>query len=80
MQAIWEENRKLVYNLGDVKIVEVSEEKDIGMTFDQQLSFGINASKVVQRQTRGYGLQTGTFLQLEIKLIINSSPRPIITD
>ena len=39
-------NRKADYNLGGVKIVEVSEEKDLGVTFDQQLSFDINASKV----------------------------------
>ena len=39
-------NRKADYNLGGVKIVEVSEEKHLGVTFDQQLSFDINASKV----------------------------------
>ena len=33
-------NRKADYNLGGVKLVEVSEEKDRGVTFDQQLSFG----------------------------------------
>ena len=40
-------HRKADYNLGGVKIVEVSEEKDLGVTFDQQLSFDINTSKVV---------------------------------
>ena len=28
-------NRKADYNLGGVQIVEVSEEKDLGVTFDQ---------------------------------------------
>ena len=37
-------NRKSDYNLGGVQIVEVTEEKDLGVTFDQQLSFGTNAS------------------------------------
>ena len=40
-------NRKADYNPGGVKIVEVSEEKDLGVTFDQQLSFSTNASTVV---------------------------------
>ena len=39
--------RKAEYNLGGIKIMEVTEEKDLGVTFDQQLSFGTNASKVV---------------------------------
>ena len=48
-------NRKADYNLGGVKIVEVSE-KDLGVTFDQQLSFDINASKVVAGANSRLGL------------------------
>ena len=39
---------KADYNFGGVKIVEMSEEKDLAVIFDQQLSFGTNASKVVK--------------------------------
>ena len=49
-------NRKADYNHGGVKIVEMSEEKDRGVTFDQQLSFGINASKVVAGANSRLGL------------------------
>ena len=44
------------YNRGGVKIMEVGEEKDIGVTFDQQLSFGRPLPiqvKLSQRKTRG---------------------------
>ena len=44
--ALWE----------DVNIKEVSEEKDLGVTFDQQLSFGTNASKVVAAANSRLGL------------------------
>ena len=49
-------NRKADYNLGGVQIVEVNEEKDLGVTFDQQLSFGTNASKVVAAANSTLGL------------------------
>ena len=45
-------NRKADYKLGGVKVVEVSEEKDRGVIFDQQLSFDISASKVVAGANR----------------------------
>ena len=38
----WKTNRKSEYTIGGggVKIVEVREDKDLGVTFDQQLCFG----------------------------------------
>ena len=67
-------NRKADYNLGGVKIVEVSEEKDLGVTFDQQLSFDINASKVVAGTNSRLGLinrhlETKPFMNLYKTLI-----------
>ena len=52
----WTTNRKSEYHLGGVKIVEVSEEKDRVVTFDPQLSFGTNPSKVVVPANSRLGL------------------------
>ena len=49
-------NQKADYNLGGVKIVEVSEEKDLGVTFDQQLNCGTNACKVLAAANSRLGL------------------------
>ena len=49
-------NQKADYNLGGVNIKEVSDEKDLGVTFDQQLSFGTNASKIVAAANSRLGL------------------------
>ena len=67
-------NRKADYNLGGVKIVEVSEEKDLGVTFDQQLSFDINTSKVVAGANSRLGLinrhlETKPFMNLYKTLV-----------
>ena len=59
--------KQINYNLGGVKIVEVSEEKDLGVTFDQQLSFDINASKVVAGANSRLGLINRPFRHLETK-------------
>ena len=59
-------NRKADYNLGGVKIVEVSEEKDQDVTFDQQLSFGTNASKVVAAANSMLGLINRHFRHIEL--------------
>ena len=56
-------NRKADYNLGGVQIVEVGEEKDLGVTFDQQLSFGTNASKIVAAENSTLGLIKRHFRQ-----------------
>ena len=64
-------NRKADYNLGGVQIVEVSEEKDLGVTFDQQLSFGTNASKVVAAANSTLGLINRHFRHIETKPFIN---------
>ena len=64
-------NRKADYNLGGVKIMEVSEEKDIGVTFDQQLSFGTNASKVVAAANSTLGLINRHFRHIETKPFMN---------
>ena len=64
-------NRKADYNLGGVKIVEMSEEKDRGVTFDQQLSFGINASKVVAGANSRLGLINRHFRHIETKPFMN---------
>ena len=61
-------NRKADYNIGGVKIVEVSEEKDIGVTFDQQLSFDINASKIVAGANSRH-LETKQFMNLYKTLV-----------
>ena len=58
-------NRKAHYNLGGVQIVEVSEEKDLGVTFDQQLSFGTNASKVVVAANSTLGFINRHFRHIE---------------
>ena len=60
-------NRKADYSLGVVKIVEVSEENDLGVTFDQQLSFDINTSKVVAGANSRLGLINRHFRHLETK-------------
>ena len=59
-------NRKADYNLGGVQIVEVSE-KDLGVTFDQQLSFDINASKVVAGANSRLGLINRHFRHTDVK-------------
>ena len=64
-------NRKADYSLGGVKIVEVSEEKDLGVTFDQQLSFDINTSKVVAGANSRLGLINRHFMHLETKPFTN---------
>ena len=64
-------NRKADYNLGGVQIVEVSEEKDLGVTFDQQLSFGTNASKVVAAANSTLGLIHRHFRHIETKPFMN---------
>ncbi len=64
-------NRKADYNLGGVQIVEVSEEKDLGVTFDQQLSFGTNASKVVAAANSTLGLINRHFRHIETKPFMN---------
>ena len=64
-------NRKADYNLGGVKIVEVSEEKDLGVTFDQQLSFDINTSIVVAGANSRLGLINRPFGHLETKPFMN---------
>ena len=64
-------NRKADYNLGGVQIVEVSEEKDLGVTFDQQLSFGTNASKVVAAANSTLGLINRHFRYIETKPFVN---------
>ena len=62
-------NLKADYNIGGV--VEVSEEKDLGVTFDQQLSFDINASKVVAGANSRLGLINRHFGHLETKPFMN---------
>ena len=64
-------NRKADYNLGGVNIKEVSEEKDLGVTFDQQLSFGTNASKVVAAANSRLGLINRHFKHLATKPFMN---------
>ena len=64
-------NRKADYNLSGVKIVEVSEEKDLGVTFDQQLSFDINGSKVVAGANSRLWLINRHFRHLETKPFMN---------
>ena len=64
-------NRKADYNLGGVNIKEVSEEKDLGVTFDQQLSFGTNASKVVAAANSRLGLINRHFRHLDTKPFMN---------
>ena len=64
-------NRKADYNLGGVQIVDVSEEKDLGETFDQQLSFGTNASKVVAAANSTLGLINRHFKHNETKPFMN---------
>ena len=51
--------------------MEVSEEKDLGVTFDQQLSFGINAIKVVGVENSRLGLINRHFRHIEIKPFMN---------
>ena len=60
-------NRKADYNLGGVKSLEVSEEKDLGVTFDQQLSFDINTSTVVAGANSRLGLINRHSRHLETK-------------
>ena len=51
--------------------MEVSEEKDLGVTFDQQLSFGTNASKVVVAANSWLGLIHMHVRHIETKPFIN---------
>ena len=64
-------NRKADYNLGGVNIKEVSEEKDLGVTFDQQFSFGTNASKVVAAANSRLGQINRHFRHLDTKPFMN---------
>ena len=64
-------NRKAYYNLRWVQIVEVSEEKDLGVTLDQQLSFGTNASKVGAEANSTLGLINRHFRHNETKPLMN---------
>ena len=64
-------NRKADYKLRGVKIVEVSEETDLGVTFDEQLSFGISASKVVAGANSRLGLIKRHFRRIETKPFMN---------
>ena len=63
--------RKAEYNLGGINIMELTEEKDIGVTFDQQLSFGTNASKVVAAENSRLGFINRHFGHNETKTFIN---------
>ena len=49
----------------------MSEEKDLGVTFDQQLSFGTNASKVVAAANSRLGLINRHFRHLDTKPFMN---------
>ena len=49
----------------------VSEEKDLGVTFYQQLSFGVNASKVVAAANSRLGLINMYVRHIETKPFIN---------
>ena len=51
--------------------MEMSEEKDIGVAFDQQLSFGTNASKVVVAAKSRLGLMNRHFRHIETKPFMN---------
>ena len=51
--------------------MEVSEEKDLGVTFDQQLSFGTNASKVVAAANSRLGLINRHFRHMDTKPVMN---------
>ena len=64
-------NRLADYDIGGVKIVEVSEEKGFVVTFDQQLSFGTNASKVVAGANSRLGLINRHFRHIETKQFMN---------
>ena len=64
-------NRKADYNLGGVNIKEVCEEKDLGVTFAQQLSFGTNAGKVVAAANSRLGLINRHFRHLDTKPFMN---------
>ena len=64
-------NRKADYDIGGVEIVEVSEEKDFGVTFDKQLSFGTNASTVVATANSRLGLINRDFMHIETKQFMN---------
>ena len=59
--------------------MEVSVEKDLGVTFDQQLSFGTNASKVVAAANSRLGLINRYFRHIETKPLIHTvSPTAFI--
>ena len=51
--------------------MKVSEEKDLGVRFDQQLSFGTNASKVVAVANPTLELINRHFRHIETKSFIN---------
>ena len=70
------QTEKADYNPGGVKIVEVSGEKDLGVTFDQQLSFGTNASKVVAAANSRLGLIHRHFRHIETMNLYKTLVRP----
>ena len=69
--TIWEDKPKGILQPRWCQIVEVSEEKDLGVTFDQQLSFGTNASKVVAAANSRLGLINRHFRYIETKPFMN---------
>jgi len=65
------ENRQAEYVIEGVKLGNVDEEKDLGVTFDTQLSFSANASKVVAAANSRLGLINRHFAQMETKPFMN---------
>lgn len=64
-------NRRSEYDIGGVRMMEVEEEKDLGVTFDAQLSFSTNTSKVVAAANSRLGLINRHFMHMETKPFMN---------
>ena len=58
--------------------MEVSEEKDIGVTLDQQFSFGTNASKLVAAANSRVRLINRNFRHLETTPFVNLEKKTLI--
>ena len=72
---------KMINNKNEVELIEVTEEKDLGLKFDNQLNFKQHTSECVSKANQRIGLIQGNFQQLDnytFLLLYKSLIRPLL--
>ena len=72
---------KLINNKNEVELIEVTEEKDLGLKFDYQLNFKQHTSECVSKANQRIGLIRRNFQQLDnytFLLLYKSLVRPLL--